>query len=300
MPKKKLKVAICYDFDGTLAPGNMQEHSLLPELGIKSKVFWDEVKDAAKTKKLNEILAYMHLTLDKARAAHHKITRQAFRNHGKNIKLFDGLGEYFNLINEYAKSKNIELEHYVISSGLKEIIEGTVLKRKFKFIFASEFLYDENGVAIWPALAIDYTNKTQYLFRINKGILNVWDNTKINKFTPEEKRRIPFSRMIYIGDGETDIPAMKMVNLQGGYSIAVYDTNKRHSERKSSPKEICFELVKHKRASFIAPANFTEKSTLFNLLITILNKITVEGDLDKIINQNKGVIARNKNGNGNK
>lgn len=294
MPKKKLKVAICYDFDGTLAPGNMHEHSFLPELNIKKEKFWDEVKKIAKDNNMNEILAYMYLTLEKARGKQHRIKREAFQALGKNISLFDGVNTYFKKINNFATRKNISIEHYIISSGLKEIIEGTSIIKNFKYVFASEFMYDVNGVAIWPSLAIDYTNKTQYLFRVNKGIMNTWDNKKINAYTPEEDRPIPFKNMIYIGDGETDIPAMKMVNHQGGYSIAVYDPNKRHTQKKKSPKEVCLELVDHQRASFIAPADFREKSSLFNLLKTVLDKIAVEEDLNKITRRNRSEINKIK------
>ncbi len=282
MKRSNIKVAICYDFDGTLSPGNMQEHSLLTALNQKPKKFWKEVKDLAKNKKMNEILAYMFLTLDKAKKSNHQLKRSAFKRHGNNIKLFDGVEKYFDLINEYARTKNITIEHYIISSGLKEIIEGTKIRQKFKFIFASEFYYNVNGIAEWPALAIDYTNKTQYLFRINKGIMNVWDNTKINKYIPEEKRYIPFSRIIYIGDGETDIPSMKMVNHQGGYSIAVYDSKKRHSKNKKSPKEICQELITHKRAKYMAPANYKKNSKLYNIIEMIIDKINLETKLNII------------------
>lgn len=275
------KVAICYDFDGTLSPGNMQEHSFLPALGIKAEEFWEEVKDFAKTNRMNEILAYMKLMLDKAKKAKHQITRAAFQRHGNGIRLFKGLDKYFEEINQYGKSKGIMIEHYIISSGLKEIIEGTKIEKNFNFIFASEFHYDENGVALWPALAIDYTNKTQYLFRINKGIMNVWDNKKINKYVPEEKRYIPFRRIIYIGDGETDIPCMKMVNYQGGYSIAVYDPQKRRSKNKKSPKQICLELIKHKRARYIAPADYRKNSILTRLITLIIDKISIEESLLK-------------------
>ncbi len=221
MRNKKIKIAICYDFGGTLAPGNMQEHSLLPALKLKAKDFWKEVKDFAQKNNMNEILSYMYLTLEKSKQANQQIKRKAFKDHGKNIKLFEGVDKYFDLINAYAAEKNITIEHYIISSGLKEIIEGTKIKKHFRYIYASEFHYDVNGVAVWPACDVDYTLKTQFLFRVNKGTFEIWDNSKINKYTPENERYIPFKRMIYIGDGETDIPCMKMVNYQGGYSVAV-------------------------------------------------------------------------------
>lgn len=293
MAKRKTKIAICYDFDGTLAPGNMHEHSLLPQLKITPSKFWKEVKALAKKEGMNEILSYMYLTIEKSHYQKKPIKKAAFRNYGKKIKLFRGLDTYFDSINAYANEKDLLVEHYIISSGLREIIEGTSIKKYFKHIFASEFLYEENGVAIWPALAIDYTNKTQYLFRINKGIMNAWDNTKINKYVHDEDRYIPFSRIIYLGDGETDIPAMKMVNYKGGYSIAVYDQNKRASKKRpKTPKSICLELVHHKRATFIAPANFTKTSALSKLLRNLVDKIATEVELQKSLKSYKTEIKK--------
>lgn len=285
MRKKKIKIAICYDFDGTLSPGNMQEHSLLPSLNQNPKKFWKEVKEFSQKNNMNEILAYMYLTLKKADEKNHPIKKNSFKSHGKGIKLFDGVEQFFDNITHYAKSKNLIVEHYIISSGLKEIIEGTKIRNKFEYIFASEFFYDVNKIARWPASAIDYTNKTQYLFRINKGIINVWDNTKINKFVPQEDRYIPFSRIIYIGDGETDIPCMKMVNHQGGFSIAVYDPKKRHSRNKKSPKDICLELIAHGRAKYIAPANYKKNGQLYKILKAIIDLIHNNEELNKTVPQ---------------
>lgn len=281
MRNKKIKIAICYDFDGTLAPGNMQEHSLLPSLNLDPEIFWSKVKEYAKHNNASEILSYMYLTLEEAHKSKHPIKRESFKKHGENIRLFNGLPDYFENINEYAQSKNIQIEHYIISSGLKEIIEGNKISKYFEYVFASEFCYDENGVAVWPAVAIDYTNKTQYLFRINKGILNIWDNSKINKYVPEEERYIPFKRMIYIGDGETDVPAMKMINYKGGYSIAVYHPNKKSTQEKPSPKKICEDLIKHERANYIAPADFSKNSELYKILTILIDKIEAESKLEK-------------------
>lgn len=280
MRKKKISVAICYDFDGTRAPGNMQEHSLLPELNLVAEDFWHEVKELAQKHNMNEVLAYMYLTLKKSDENNHPIRRQAFKKHGKTIKLFEGVSDFFDEMNNYAKNKGIIIQHYIISSGLKEIIEGTSIAKKFKYIFASEFFYDVNGVAKWPAVAIDYTAKTQYLFRINKGIFNIWDNSKINKYVDEEKRYLPFQRMIYIGDGETDVPAMKMINHKGGYSIAVYDPNKRNTKKRPSPKKTCEDLIKHGRANYIAPADYRKNSDIFKILTYIIDKIATEAGLD--------------------
>lgn len=287
--KSKIKIAICYDFDGTLSPGNMQEHSLLPDLNLDTEKFWKEVKEHAKTNNMNEVLAYMYKILEKSRERKHPIKRLTFKKHGNGIELFKGVENYFGIINNYAKNKSIEIEHYIISSGLKEIIEGTEIIKNFKYVFASEFMYDENDVAIWPAVAIDYTAKTQYLFRINKGIFNNWDNEKINKYVPHEERYIPFRRIIYIGDGETDVPAMKMTNYQGGYSIAVYDPTKRKTKNKKSPRELCIDLIKHNRAMFMAPADYREGSELVKIIKAIIDKIFIDNELENYAKKhNKG------------
>jgi len=194
MAKKLQRIAIAYDFDGTLAPGNMQQHSFIPKLGVDSSIFWKEVKGIAKENDMNEILAYMHLMLKKAQEKNIPITKKAFVDHGKGMPMFPGVVEYFKKINDYAKSKGLIIEHYIISSGLRDILKGTPIHKEFEMVFASAYKYDVNDVAEWPALAIDYTNKTQFLFRINKGIKNAWDNESINKFMPEEERPMPFDR----------------------------------------------------------------------------------------------------------
>ena len=280
MAKKYTKIAIAYDFDGTLAPGNMQEHSFIPKLGIDKSAFWRDVKSKAEEHDMNEILAYMHLMLKKADEKEIRITREAFTDYGKNITFFDGVEEYFDKINAYAKLKGLAIEHYIISSGLRDILKGTKIYKYFSAVYASAYEFDVNGVAKWPALAVDYTNKTQFLFRINKGIKNSWDNSEINKYIPDEERPMPFSRMIYVGDGETDIPAMKMINYQNGTSIAVYNPKVRAKNGKLSPKQVCQELIKHKRATYIAPADYREKSDLYKLLTNIIDKIALNIEIE--------------------
>lgn len=282
MSKKLIKVAIAYDFDGTLAPGNMQEHSFLPSLGINAGEFWTKAKAIARENDMDEILAYMQLTLDEARKRDMPIRKKDFENYGKEITFFDGVQSWFDRINKYAHDKGLSIEHYIISSGLREFINGTSIARHFTGIYASGFRYDVNGVAHWPALAINYTNKTQYLFRINKGINNSYDNTTINKFIPENERPIPFSRMIYIGDGETDVPAMKMVKYQGGATVAVYNPKVRAQKGKISPKQICENLIELNRADHIAPADYSESSDLDRTVKFILDKIYINAELDRL------------------
>jgi len=278
--KSKIPIALCYDFDGTLAPGNMQEHSYIPNLGISKEAFWNEAKAIAKANDMNEIMAYMHLMLKKANALDKPVRRKDFSEGGKGIQFFPGVETWFQRINDFGKEHNLDVHHFIISSGLREMVEGTRIAKNFKYVFASGFYYNASGVAEWPALGIDYTQKTQFLFRINKGIINSWDNSLINKYMPEQDRPYPFNRIIYIGDGETDIPAMKMVNFQGGYSIAVFDPNKRKTKTKPSAKEISQDLLKHKRTQFISPADYSENSDLENLLKNILNDIHYKYQLE--------------------
>lgn len=273
--KKLTTIAIAYDFDGTLAKGNIQENSFIPELGMSKEEFWGEVKKLAQNDEMDEILAYMYLLITKARAKEVKFNKASFIEHGKTVRYFDGVEEYFDRINKYARDKNIKIEHYIISSGTKEMIEGTSIQKYFKYIYASSFKYDMHEVAEWPAMAINYTTKTQFLFRINKGIDNSWDNSKINKFVKEDERPVPFSRIIYLGDGDTDIPAMKMINYQGGYSIAVYPPKISGAKKKAKG------LIENKRATYVAEANYSENSDLDKLLKSIINEIALQVEMER-------------------
>ena len=279
MTKRSIKIAIAYDFDGTLAPGNMQEHSFIPKLGIDKSAFWEEANKLARDNDADEILTYMQLMLKKAGEKNIPVTHKAFMDHGREIQFFEGVDTFFDRINVFAKSIGIVVDHHIISSGVRDIIKGTTIAKFFKNVFASGYIFDVNGVAVWPALAINYTTKTQYLFRINKGINNSYDNTAINKFVEYEKRPVPFSNMIYLGDGETDVPAMKMIKYQGGTAIAVYNSSKRKKKDKPSPRQICEKLIEDNRADFIAPADYTSGSKLDALLKNLMRKIIEEENL---------------------
>lgn len=270
--KRKPVIAICYDFDGTLSPGNMQEYGFFDGLEPKErKTFWAESKQMAKDNHADGILMYMNLMLRKAeRDKRLKTTKSAFHAYGKNIELYQGVDTWFRRIDSYGKLSGVKIEHYIVSSGLKEMIEGTKIARCFTAIYACSFLYDNNDVAVWPALAINYTTKTQFLFRINKGIKDVSDDGAINKYTPPAERPVPFSRMLYIGDGETDIPCMKLVKEQGGYSIAVYDPKKPAKKRVS-------ENLKHEnRVNFCIPADYSEGSKMETMVKLIIDKMSCE------------------------
>ena len=274
-------MAIAYDFDGTLAPGYMQARSFIPEVGIKDPArFWGKAKEYARKNDMDEILAYMQLMIQESIRSDKSIRRKTFVQHGKKISFFKGVEEWFNRINIYAKERGIKIEHFIISSGLREMIEGTSIARNFKYIFASGFMYDEaDGIALWPALAVNYTSKTQYLFRINKGIMNSYDNEKINKFMPDNERPIPFTNIIYIGDGETDIPAMKMTKYNNGHAIAVYDQGKRKTKNKKPPKEIAQELLKHQRANYFAAADYSEGRKLDLIVKGIIDRVALNNKL---------------------
>ena len=262
-------MAICYDFDGTLAPGNMQEYDFFPDLRIAPRDFWEESNALAREQEVDPILAYMKLMLDKARLSGKvRISKSTFRDYGKTVDLFRGVKSWFGEINDYAAQKGVRLEHYIISSGLREMIEGTSVSRHVKAIYASSFIYDQHDVAIWPANAVNYTTKTQYLYRINKGIESVTDNVAINEFVAEEDRRIPFSRMLFIGDGSTDVPCMKLVKNQGGHAIAVYSggngTGRDYAER----------LLRDGRVNFIAEGVYTKNSKMFKYTSSIIDMVS--------------------------
>lgn len=253
MPSGRAQIAIVYDFDGTLAPGYMQEQSFLPALGIDAKAFWDEAKARARQHDMDEILAYMELMIDRSKQNRTPQTREVFQSYGRMITFFPGVETWFARVNAHAAGSGVDVSHFVISSGNEETIEGTSIAREFRRIFASRFRYDENGVAVWPAVVVNYTTKSQFLYRINKGDFTVYDNTKINRYTPEEERPFPFKNFIYIGDGDTDVPAMKMVTYQGGRSIVVYPPERIAEAHR---------LVEQRRADLAVPVDYTPGSPL--------------------------------------
>jgi phosphoserine phosphatase len=263
------RTALIYDFDGTLAKGNLQEQSFIPDIGMSREAFWGEVKRRTKSHDADEILVYMHLMLDKAREQGKEITEEALRQHGREAKLFPGLSDlsWFSRINQHAEEHELALEHYILSSGIHEMIEGCAIRSAFRLVFASKFIYVD-GNAAWPGVGINYTTKTQYLFRINKGVENHWDNDSINAYMPDAERPIPFDRMIFIGDGETDVPAMKMLTYQGGHAVAVYDP-----ERTDRDLSKIHRLISDGRVEFVAPADYTEKSQLDIIMKGILGRI---------------------------
>jgi haloacid dehalogenase-like hydrolase len=263
------KSAIIYDFDGTLARGNLQECSFIPRMRMSRDDFWGEVKRRTKEEDADEILVYMHLMLEKAKEAGEDVTKDMLREHGMNAPLFPGLDGkcWFDRMNKFARAQGLELRHYIISSGIEEMIRGCSIQDAFHKIYASKYIYD-GEVAAWPGVAINYTTKTQYLFRINKGIENHWDREALNAYMPGASRPIVFSRMIFLGDGDSDIPAMKMMTLQGGHSVAVYD-----EQRELRDLEKIHRLISDDRVDFVAPGNYEEKSQLDIIIKGILGRI---------------------------
>jgi len=258
-PRQPARTAIVYDFDGTLARGNIQEHSFLPGLDVDIASFWADVRARAQANDADEILVYMWRMLELARERGQPITRSALEGHGRVVPFFHGVETWFDRMTTFAGKRGLALEHYVVSSGNYEIIQGCPIARHFHGVYASRFIYDDRGTAVWPGLAINYTTKTQYLFRINKGIDNSWDNESVNRWQPLEERPIPFSRMLFIGDGETDIPSLKMVRHQGGYAVAAFDPDKFHE---AAFQQKVYRLVAEDRAHFVAPADYRMGSQL--------------------------------------
>lgn len=273
MARKLIPLAISYDFDGTLAPGNMQEHGFLPAVGVPKKKFWREVTALSKQHRGDNILIYMGLMLEKAQASHTPVRRSDFRALGRQVKLFHGVETWFKRISAYGRQRGVKVDHYLISSGLREIVEGTKIHRHFKEMYASTFWYSHNGIAMWPALALNYTTKTQYLFRINKGNLLVYDHSKINDYVPQSDRPVPFQNMVFIGDGETDIPCFRLIKDQGGHSIAVY---KPHTAKARAASK---KLKRDGRIHFLAPADYAAGKSLERIVMSVIDKIVADARL---------------------
>jgi len=267
MRMKKPVAAIIYDFDKTLCTKDMQEYAFIPALGMTASAFWAEVNAMTDREEMDNILAYMYQMVEKARDKQIPVTKETFHQMGRQVEYFRGVTTWFERINAYAKQVGIGVEHYIVSSGIKEIIEGTEIAKYFKKIYACEFLYGDNGSIQWPKLAVNYTAKTQFLFRINKGVLTIDSKSaeRLNCFTPENDRPVPFHNMIYIGDGLTDVPCMRLVKSNGGQSIAVYDQEKGRGAAD--------QLKRADRVNFIVPADYGPDSEIELIVKAIIRKI---------------------------
>ena len=273
--EKQPVLAICYDFDKTLSPDDMQAQGYIQSVGYDVPSFWTESNKLASDNDMDNNLAYMYLMKEKAEGKT-LFTRKNLEEYGSKVQLFPGVDSWFDRMRSYGQARGVIVEHYIISSGLKEMIEGTSVARAraFKRIYASSFYYNENGVAVWPAQVVNYTGKTQFLFRIEKGILDVNDNA-VNDSFPPDKIRIPFRNMIYIGDSDTDIPCMKLVNTYGGHSIGVYDAN-------TKDKAKVYKMMRDNRIRYFAPADYTEGSDLDKLVKIIIDRTSVNEALENI------------------
>ena len=258
-------LAICYDFDKTLSPDDMQAQGYIQSVGYDVQKFWDESNDLAKANDMDNNLAYMWKMVQESEGRM-VFNKEKLAEYGARVKLFDGVEDWFERIRAYGKTRNVIVEHYIISSGLKEMIEGTKMARAgaFEKIYASSFYFNDRGVAKWPAQVINYTRKTQFLFRIEKGVLDINDPGVNAYFSPEEIR-VPFRNMVYIGDSDTDIPCMKLVNTYGGHSIGVYDPATQNKKK-------VYKMMHDKRIRYYAPADYTERSELDLLVKAIIDK----------------------------
>ena len=269
-------IAFLYDFDKTLCTTDMEDYALIPSLGYTPAEFWGRANAFGWENRMDGLLAYMYTMIQECAAQNIKLDR-AFLNHcGESIQLFPGVREWFARINAFGESLGVQVEHYVISSGLREIIEGSGIAQEFREIYACEFYYNENGDACWPKLDVNFTNKTQFVYRINKGILDVSRDKELNDSMPDDSKRVPFTNMIYMGDGLSDVPCMKMMRAYGGQAIAVYQASNRQGVEK---------LLADGRVDFIFPADYREGMELDRTVRDILRKMTITDRLLEVNNR---------------
>ena len=259
-------IALLYDFDKTLCTQDMQNYAFIPSLGMDPDAFWKEANGFGWQQEMDGILAYMYTMLRKCRELGIPLTRESLVEKGRSIELFPGVKEWFGRINAFGESLGVEIEHYVLSSGLKEIIEGSGICHEFKMVYASEFYYDETGTPVWPKLDVNFTAKTQFVYRINKGVLAVSNDKDLNASMPDDSKRVPFTNMIYVGDGLSDVPCMKMMRAYGGQAIAVYQAGNRLGVE---------ELLSRGRVDFIFPADYREGTALDSTVKNIIRKMAI-------------------------
>lgn len=277
-----IRIGILYDFDKTLCTTDMQEYDFIKNLGMTSDAFWGEAAAITEKHEVEKILAYMFVMIKKCKEKGIPLTEEYLRSCGAHVELFNGVLTWFDRINEYGRSQGVEIEHYIISSGTYEIIQGTPIAKYFKRIYACRYMYDEKGEALWPALAINYTLKTQYIYRISKGTLDVTDDYNLNRQQDESLRRIAYHNMIYIGDGLTDIPCMKLVKERGGKSIAVYPEGNREHVKP---------LVEDARINYVCVADYSPESPLEKIVKLMIEKMAI---LEKLNMQEKEQLSRYK------
>ena len=262
----KTTIGILYDFDKTLCTTDMQEYSFIKNLGMNASEFWGEAAALTSKHEVEKILSYMCVMIRKCQEKGIKLTEEYLKSCGENVVLFKGVSTWFDRINQYGESLGVNIEHYIISSGTYEIIQGTPIAKYFKRIYACRYMYNEDGEAIWPALAINYTQKTQYIYRISKGVLDANDDYNLNRVQDGSQRRIAYNNMIYIGDGMTDIPCMKMVKQRGGKSIALYPSGKSETVKT---------LVEDNRINYVCVADYSPNSSLEKIVKLMIENMAV-------------------------
>ena len=270
---EKTTITLLYDFDKTLCDKDMQEYSFIPSIGMNAEEFWGEANRIATKNGMDRILAYMYLMIKQAKKNDIQITKEAFMELGKDVELINGVETWFDRLSEYAKELDIEIEHYIISSGLSEIIQGTSIAKHFKRIYACEFHYNERGNADWAQQAINFTSKTQFIFRISKGVLDTSEDYVLNSYVAPDDRRVPYRNMIYIGDGLTDVPCMTVVKSRGGESIAIYHQDER---------EKAFKLIKENRVGYMAYADYGKGSDLEKIVKQIIEKMAINDKMARL------------------
>ena len=265
----KKTIALVYDFDGTLCPRPMQEYAFLPKIGEDPAKFWSESNRIASQQKADPLITYMHLLYKKAKDRGVRVDRDDLVAQGREVELFPGVREWFDEINAYVaqhgNASGISLRHYLISSGLTEIIEGTPIYQNFHNVFASEYWFEAYDMP-YPKRVITDTGKTQYLFRINKGIEDLGES--INEHMPEAERPVPFSNMIYFGDGDTDVPSMAVTRKNGGYAVSVHPAGKARSK--------CVKLFEAGRCDFFAEADYQRGSELWTRTRLLIDRIIAD------------------------
>ena len=269
-------IAFLYDFDKTLCTTDMEDYAFIPSLGYTPAEFWGRANAFGWENRMDGLLAYMYTMIQECAAQNIKLDRAFLTHCGESIQLFPGVREWFARINAFGESLGVQVEHYVISSGLREIIEGSGIAQEFREIYACEFYYNENGDACWPKLDVNFTNKTQFVYRINKGILDVSRDKELNDSMPDDSKRVPFTNMIYMGDGLSDVPCMKMMRAYGGQAIAVYQASNRQGVEK---------LLADGRVDFIFPADYREGMELDRTVRDILRKMTITDRLLEVNNR---------------
>ena len=259
-------IALLYDFDKTLCTTDMEDYTFIPALGYRPAEFWKKANTFGYINRMDGLLAYMYTMIQECRLQNIRLDREFLVRCGHGIELFPGVKDWFARINAFGRRQGVSVEHYVISSGLREIIEGSSISGEFKEIYASEFYYDETGRPVWPKLAVNFTAKTQFVYRINKGVLDVSDDKTLNDSMPDDSKRVPFTNMVYMGDGLSDVPCMKMMRAYGGQAIAVYQESNRMGVE---------DLLAKGRVDFIFPADYSEDTALDLTVKNIIRKMSI-------------------------